>query len=132
MSGRGRPEPRTVVLLPGTLVPTTAYDVVAARLVARGGFEVEMQWKKGSLEQATFTSLLGGNLRIRSYVPLKGKGLTAASGDNANPLFQKAAVKAPLISKEIIAQERNALQKVYEYDLQTKAGKRYHIRRSEK
>ena len=98
-------------------------------IVARGGFEVEMRWKNGSLEQASFTSLLGGNLRIRSYVPLKGKGLIAASGDNPNPLFQKRAVKAPLISEEAGAVETSDLQKVYVYDLQTKAGKRYHIRK---
>jgi alpha-L-fucosidase 2 len=98
-------------------------------IVARGGFEVEMAWKNGSLEEASFTSLRGGNLRIRSYVPLKGKGLTAASGDNPNPLFQKRAVKTPLISEEAGAVETSELKKVYLYDLQTKAGKRCHIRK---
>lgn len=98
-------------------------------IIARGGFEVEMDWLNGTLQEATFISRLGGNLRIRSYVPLEGKGLSPASGDNPNPLFQKAQVKTPLISDEILATERNELLKVYEYDLQTKAGKRYRIRK---
>ncbi|QRX63283.1 glycoside hydrolase family 95 protein [Dysgonomonadaceae bacterium zrk40] len=98
-------------------------------IIARGGFEVSIDWMKGTLQEATFISRLGGNLRIRSYVPLEGKGLIPASGENPNPLFQKEQVKTPLISDEILATERNELLKVYEYDLKTKAGKRYHIRK---
>lgn len=98
-------------------------------IVTRGGFEVEMEWKEGTLEEAIVTSQLGGNLRIRSYVPLKGKGLTTATGMNPNPLFRKAVVKAPLVSEEIASTGKSDLQKVYEYDLFTKAGRRYHIRK---
>lgn len=98
-------------------------------IITRGGFVVEMQWKDGSLEQAMLTSQLGGNLRIRSYVPLEGKGLIPASGENSNPLFQKAAVKAPLISEEAVVAVKYEHRKVYEYDLRTKAGKQYQIKK---
>ncbi|HBG56614.1 MAG TPA: hypothetical protein DDX07_01230 [Porphyromonadaceae bacterium] len=101
-------------------------------ILARGGFEVSMQWKEGEMQQATFISKLGGNLRIRSYVPLEGKGLVAASGKNPNPLFQKAAVKAPLISEEAVVAENSNLRKVYEYDLMTDAGKKYRIRKEQR
>ena len=55
----------------------------------RGGFEVAMDWTNGTLHEATFISQLGGNLRIRSYVPLEGKGLKPASGENPNPVFKR-------------------------------------------
>ncbi len=98
-------------------------------IVARGGFEVEIKWKEGTLEEAIVTSQLGGNLRIRSYVPLKGKGLTTATGVNPNPHFRKAAVKEPLISDEAVVAVKSELRKVYEYDLRTEAGKQYQIKK---
>ena len=42
-------------------------------LVARGAFEVDMSWEGGELLAATILSRIGGNLRIRTYVPLEGK-----------------------------------------------------------
>jgi len=98
-------------------------------IVARGGFEVAMEWKEGRLEEATITSRLGGNLRLRSYVPLVGKGLSTASGKNPNPLFDKAVVKAPLISDMAVVTGTDDIRKIYEYDLRTKPGKRYQIRK---
>ncbi len=97
-------------------------------IVARGGFEVDIEWEEGELKEATFTSKIGGNLRIRSYVPLEGKGLVTATGDNKNPLFEKAALKAPLISEEAVTGKLD-IKRVYEYDLETKPGRRYHIHR---
>ena len=48
-------------------------------LVARGNFEVDMDWKNNQLNKAVIHSKIGGTLRIRSYVPLKGKGLKEAT-----------------------------------------------------
>lgn len=99
-------------------------------IVTRGGFEVDMQWKDGALKEAIFTSRLGGNLRIRSYEPLEGKGLTVASGENSNPLFEKALQKTPIISEDANVKDKSYNRKVYEYDLMTKVGKRYKIKKS--
>ena len=93
-------------------------------LVARGGFEVNMQWDDVQLEKAEIISRIGGNLRVRSYVPLKGNGLKEAKGGNPNPLFEKPAIKEPLISDKIHPQYP-ALYRVFEYDIQTEAGKTY-------
>ena len=64
-------------------------------LCARGGFEVGMKWSGGQLVEAKVTSRLGGVLRLRSYVPLKGKGLRPAKGTCPNQLLQPAVIKAP-------------------------------------
>ena len=44
-------------------------------LVARGGYEVDIDWKDGRLTKAVIRSRLGGKCHIRSLAPLKGKGL---------------------------------------------------------
>lgn len=97
-------------------------------LVARGGFVVDMQWDNNQLSRAKFHSRLGGNLRLRSYVPLKGNGLKPAHGENPNNLYQRASIKLPLVSREINPQYP-FLYKVYEYDLLTEAGKDYAVER---
>lgn len=97
-------------------------------LVARGGFVVDMDWNGVQLDTAKIHSRIGGNLRLRSYVPLKGEGLKPASGINPNPLFRQAAIKEPLVSKEINPQYP-VIPRVYEYDLATEAGKDYVVTR---
>lgn len=93
-------------------------------LVARGGFVVDMNWSGVQLTEAKIHSRLGGNLRVRSYVPLKAEGLKCASGENGNLLFGTATIKEPLISKTINP-EYPVLYKVYEYDLMTQPGMDY-------
>ena len=97
-------------------------------LVARGGFVVDMKWDGQQLNRAEIHSRLGGNLRLRSYVPLHGKGLKEAEGENGNPYYKRAEIKQPLFSKEINPQYP-FLKRVYEYDLQTEAGGLYVIER---
>mgnify|MGYP002974616860 FL=1 len=97
-------------------------------LVAHGGFVVDMDWNGVQLDTAKIHSRIGGNLRLRSYVPLKGEGLKPASGTNPNPLFRQAAIKEPLVSKEINPQYP-VIPRVYEYDLATEAGKDYVVTR---
>ena len=84
-------------------------------LVARGAFEVDMDWDGGELTTATITSRIGGNLRIRSYVPLEGTGLKEAKGDNQN-----AGLRA----------QYPLLYKIYEYDIQTQPGEKYTLHRA--
>lgn len=99
-----------------------------AGIVARGGFEIAMKWQSGEVSQATIISRLGGNLRIRSYVPLEAVGLKKANGKNPNILNDPIKVADPIISKDAVL-KGNSLKKIYEYDLTTKAGMRYLINR---
>ena len=94
-------------------------------LLARGGFEVDMEWDNATLTSATIHSTIGGTVRLRSYVPLTGKGLQPAKGTCPNPLMMPAEVKTPLFSSELTEHPSAEAPKVYEYDLQTKAGKKY-------
>ena len=94
-------------------------------LLARGGFTIDdLKWKAGQLDCITITSRLGGNLRLRSYVPLKladGTALTPASGSNSNAFYATADIKDPVISDKITPQ-LPIIYKVFEYDVETKAG----------
>lgn len=98
-------------------------------LVARGAFEVAMDWDGGELTTATVISRIGGNLRIRSYVPLEGVGLKEAKGDNPNPLMKRGNIKEPLVAAGLRAQYP-LLYKIYEYDIQTQPGEKYTLHRA--
>lgn len=96
-------------------------------LRTRGGFEVSMEWDGVQLSTATILSTNGGNLRIRSYVPLSGEGLREVQGENPNPFFQRPGIKTPLVSDKIRPQVP-VLYQIYEYDMETEAGKSYTVR----
>jgi alpha-L-fucosidase 2 len=98
-------------------------------LRARGGFVVDEQWKKGELQTVTIRSTIGGTLRLRSYVPLKGNGLKAAKGDCPNPLLAPADIRKPIKSAALLNFQLLPIRKVYEYDVNTQAGKTYVFRR---
>lgn len=89
-------------------------------LKARGGFEIDMRWENGQIEQLTVHSKLGGNCRIRSAVPLLlegGKKLQRAEGTNPNFFYQKAEIKKPLVSKMVNLKEgNNSPGMVYDLD----------------
>ena len=97
-------------------------------LRARGGYEVDMEWADARLSSATVRSTVGGTLRLRSYVPLKGKGLKKASGVCPNSLLAPATIKEPLYSSELKARPSVSVPEVYEYDVQTQPGKTYKFR----
>ncbi|MTI40226.1 glycoside hydrolase family 95 protein [Fulvivirga lutimaris] len=115
-----------VHLLPA--LPDSWKDGTIKGLKALGGFSVTIHWKNGELETATIESTLGGTCRIRSYVPLQGKNLINAKGDNPNPFYHIRETQAPLIhSTDSINQE--VLKTIYEYDVETTAGEIISVRR---
>ena len=91
-------------------------------LQARGGFTVDMKWADGQLQKATITSKIGGTLRLRSYVPLKGNGLRTASGACPNPLLASPEIPNPLHSSELTDFQLIPIKKVFEYDIDTTPG----------
>lgn len=95
-------------------------------LKARGGFEVAIKWKDRQVQEAVIQSELGGNLRIRSYVPLSGKGLKEAKGENPNLYFKRPKTKSPVLSESATFVYPKLL-KVYEYDIQTEKNKKYYV-----
>ena len=62
-----------IYLLPA--IPSVWKDGSVKGLVARGGFEIDIDWKDGAVTQAVIHSKNGGDCRIRCDKPLKGKGL---------------------------------------------------------
>ena len=90
-------------------------------LKARGGFEVDIQWENNELSNTVIKCTIAGNCRLRSYYPLRGKGLKFAKGENKNPFYSGAEIKTPL-NHSIKVQPSLILKKVYEYDLVLKKG----------
>lgn len=114
-----------ITLLPA--LPDVWSDGYIKGLRARGGFEiVNMNWAKGKLVSVTIKSTIGGNMRLRSATKLKGAGLTVASGENNNPLFQLEPTVKPVISPKA-SLKGTGVGKYFEYDLDTKARETYRI-----
>ena len=114
-----------VHLLPALPDAWTEGEVNGLR--ARGAFVVDMKWNKGELTEAEIYSKIGGKLRLRSYVPLKGDGLFAATGECDNELLKPAVIREPLKSAELTEFKQVPIKKVYEYDVMTKPGKIYKV-----
>ena len=96
-------------------------------LVARGGFEVDIQWKNGQITMVKVLSRLGGNLRLRTEAELSVKGagnLAAAAGDNPNPFYRTSETALPVISSDA-SLELSSVPQLNLYDIDTKPGKTY-------
>ena len=115
-----------VYLLPA--LPDAWTEGSVSGLKARGGFEVSMEWKNNNIVKATVKSENGGNLRIRSSVPLAGKGLKEAKGENKNPLFKTPKDVRQKINFPEKIEQMPALKKTYLYDIATKKGQTVELR----
>jgi len=72
-------------------------------LKARGGFEIDIDWKNSKLTKLVIKSALGGNARIRiaKEINLKSEtNLKPAKGENSNEYYQVNTIKTPLISEK--------------------------------
>jgi alpha-L-fucosidase 2 len=71
-----------VHLLPA--LPAAWRDGSVKGLIARGAFEVSMQWKNGKLANALITSRKGGKCIIRTATPVMVKGVQATAVKEGN------------------------------------------------
>lgn len=115
-----------VYLLPA--LPDIWKDGALSGFMCRGGFEVSMKWKDKEIEEVTFVSKLGGNLRIRSSTPLKGHNLKNAVGENPNEYMIYANILAPIISEKASIKGIE-IEDRYLYDIMTEKGKSYTLKR---
>ena len=94
-------------------------------LRSRGGFVVtDLKWQNGKVVSLKIKSTLGGNLRLRTATALTqadGSALTAAKGENTNPLMQPYGTPDPIV-KDKSKIPSTTLAKTYLYDIPTTAG----------
>ncbi len=109
-------------------LPSQWKDGEIKGLRARGGFETDIKWANSKLTHLSVKSTLGGNLRIRSYYPIKAISpsikLTKATGNNGNAFYKTADTKDPVVSPKASLKGLQ-LKEIYEYDIATEAGKTY-------
>ncbi|CAH0296776.1 glycoside hydrolase family 95 protein [Chryseobacterium sp. Bi04] len=101
-------------------------------LKARGGFEVDMDWKNSKLTKLVIKSTLGGNARIRiakdvmvaSRTSATKAQLKPATGENPNEYYQINTIKTPLVSDQ--AELKGfPVPETQVFDFDTEKGKTY-------
>ena len=77
-----------IYLLPA--LPSVWKNGSVKGLMARGGFEIDIDWKDGKLTKAVIHSRHGGVCHVRSNTPLSGKGIRKSQEPNLYKLTTKA------------------------------------------
>jgi alpha-L-fucosidase 2 len=93
-------------------------------LVARGGFEVDVTWREGTIRTLKIRSKLGGNCRLRVPEPMmsdKGRIPDKANGVNPNVFYILPELRPPLGATHTTATVTPVIQ-AYTYDIQTVPG----------
>ncbi|MBN2613193.1 MAG: glycoside hydrolase family 95 protein [Bacteroidales bacterium] len=96
-------------------------------LMARGGFQVDIEWKGSRISRLSILSKNGGNCRLRLHHDIKPDAkniLAKASGENPNIFYQTPVIKQPLISSSA-SLKGVGTRPVIEYDFYTEKGKTY-------
>jgi alpha-L-fucosidase 2 len=96
-------------------------------LKARGGFEIDMDWKNSKLTKLTIKSTFGGNARIRIAKDINLKSNTifiTAKGENPNEYYQVNSIKIPLKSDKA-EMKGFAVKETQLFDFNTEKGKTY-------
>ena len=115
-----------ISLLPA--LPSAWESGAVKGLKSRGGFEIDMEWKKGKLKKAVVHSTLGGNCRIRTSVKVKINNIepVSATGSNPNPLFKYIHPGKPLVHGGTASPGLD-IPETYVLDFDTERGKSYVI-----
>jgi len=96
-------------------------------LKARGGFELDIEWRDGKLSKLTVWSTIGGNCRLRlsDKVSLTGNArLIKSKGENTNNFYQVNTIKSPKLAKEAKLKGLEIPQTNL-FDFHTIAGQKY-------
>ncbi len=98
-------------------------------LVARGGFVIDLKWNDGKLTDATIFCKVGGKCRIKVEGTPKCKEAVwkEASGKNSNPLQQPPA-EVTFVNNSKTAPVELLVPQGKVYEMQTVAGKTYHLK----
>ena len=98
-------------------------------LRARGGFTLDIEWKEGKLVKAAIHSSLGGNCRVRSFVPVTAKNFETRSAEGQNPNeFYFIGKASELVKGENVGQlQKLELKETTVIDFSTEKGKTYEL-----
>ena len=113
-----------IYLLPA--LPTEWNEGYVKGLRARGGFGIDLQWRKGALAKAVIHSTIGGVVRVRTNIPVKAGNTETQpiTGKVPNPLLKVIPWKSPeMVDPNAV--DTIKLPESYVLQFETESGKDY-------